>query len=258
MVDVVRGAAESYRTNGFYVAPALIPADVLDEACAGVDEVLAGRYETGLDPHARNWVPSERDGDVISIAEPHRCNRAIRACVDRPELGEWAAGLTGVNHVEIIAVDLFHKGPRTRGRAHVGWHQDSPFLEGEDEVLTAWLALSDVTADSAPLMYVRGSHLAGVRTDRSHFFAPDLDPRRVAGLLPSDVRRPEIVTVTMPRGAFVFHHRLTLHASGANTTSGPRSSLALRLRVSKTGRGGPAIPGHEVIPLYTNAPAAGL
>ncbi|MFB7669037.1 phytanoyl-CoA dioxygenase family protein [Kitasatospora sp. NPDC056138] len=261
MSETVQGyaiarAAAAYHADGFCLSPVLVPDPALDAACAGIDEVLAGRYETGAEPYARDWVPSEHEGDVVTVAEPRRCNRAIRAAIVRPELSAWAIGLTGAHHVEIIAVDLFLKGPTTSGRAHVGWHQDAPFLQDEDEVLTAWLALSDVSSDSSPLLYVRGSHRGGTHTARDHFFAADLDTERLRALLPAG-QEPDIVAVSLPRGALSFHHRHTVHASGANTTVLPRISLAIRLRVCRTAEVGPALPGHDLIPLYKPAATAG-
>ena len=43
-------AAATFQQQGFYQAPQLIPDDLLDEAVAHMDKVIACEYETGVTP----------------------------------------------------------------------------------------------------------------------------------------------------------------------------------------------------------------
>ena len=48
---------------------------------------------------------------------------------------------------------------------NIGWHQDRHYWqtwEEGSELFTAWIALSDVTAEAGPMKFVRGSHRWGL------------------------------------------------------------------------------------------------
>jgi len=218
-----------YDENGFFVTPAVVPDNVIDAALAGIDEVIAGRYETGRRPYGKQWVPGDDLRRLVKIGQPHYSNRAILDLVTTPAVGEWAAAVSGASFVQAFAIDLFAKTPMKHDAANVGWHQDGPFLRmWRGPVFSAWIALSDVDETSAPLRYVRGSHrfgeLSGVDFDDT-----DLAATRRQIEARSDLAWVEMPTA-VPRGAIAFHHRLTLHASGPNLSTNRRIAIALRLR----------------------------
>jgi ectoine hydroxylase-related dioxygenase (phytanoyl-CoA dioxygenase family) len=117
--------------------------------------------------------------------------------------------------------------------ANVGWHQDEDYWQGwwDGEVFTCWLALTDVDDDCGPVRFVRGSHRWGF-LGAGNFFIPDLDASAERERVPAGQDWVEEAAV-MPAGAASFHHRLTIHGSGPNTSGRPRRSYAVHLRTDR-------------------------
>ncbi len=131
---------------------------------------------------------------------------------------------------------FFIKPPRSR--EHVGWHQDTRYwgFDSPDLVVTAWIALTDVNADSGPVEYVPGSHTrpllphrrTGDRANTLYFHQQ----------ISSPVDESSAVVATMRAGEASIHHSKVIHRSRPNTSSLPRVGLAVRYVAS--GVRGPA------------------
>ncbi len=82
-------------------------------------------------------------------------------------------------------------------------------------MLTAWIALDDVTEEMGPLRFVDKSHRWGVVPTDGFFHEAD-------GLLDRS-QHPDWheVTATMPAGSVSFHAAGTVHGSGPNTSGRP-------------------------------------
>jgi ectoine hydroxylase-related dioxygenase (phytanoyl-CoA dioxygenase family) len=238
-VDIAR-LKWDYERDGFCLAPSPFSADMIEAARRGADAVLRGEFDTGRAPRLRQSLPSEEHPTLAKIAQPHYASEALRRLVASPELGRLAAALVGAQMVQAWAVDLFAKQPSTGETSSVGWHQDGVYTSyWEGDTLTAWIALSEVAEDSAPLRYVCGSHLLGP-VSGGDLYSHDLDDVRRALSLPPGFRWKE-AAVAVPRGGVAFHHHLTLHASGPNRSAGPRVALAVRLRTERCR----LVPGSE-------------
>src|SRR5262249_10388016 len=142
---------------------------------------------------------------------------------------------------------LLYKPPAAPGAsppAVVGWHQDRHYWkvwEEGSELFTAWVALSDVTAEAGPMRFVRGSHRWGLLR-RSDVYGEDPGAQRGALAVPAGERWEEVPAL-LPPGSVSFHHCLTLHASGPNRTSQPRRSFALHMRTERSRSAGDARQG---------------
>jgi ectoine hydroxylase-related dioxygenase (phytanoyl-CoA dioxygenase family) len=74
-----------------------------------------------------------------------------------------------VRFVQAFAVDMFvmRATDTDTDEGDVGWHQDSLYLRHwTDHVLTAGVAVAEVTGESSPLLYERGSHKLGEVCER--------------------------------------------------------------------------------------------
>jgi hypothetical protein len=177
-VQTLVKARAQYEADGFTIhAEPIIPADLVRRAIAGMDAVRAGEYETGVPPQKSYWNPGDDPAKLCKIEMPQVANRAILELVSHPALGELAAGLTGAEWVQVWWVQLLYKPPAVpgggsapgsaggaEGATNVGWHQDRHYWqiwEEGSELFTAWVALSDVTAEAGPMRFVRGSHRWG-------------------------------------------------------------------------------------------------
>ncbi len=239
--DDVRAA---FDRDGFYVhaAPVLEP-ETLARAVGGLEAVRAGLSDTGETPDG-GWPPGTDDDRLgpgpralTKIEQPQLASAALREALRSPRLGELAAAVTGARKVQVWWVQGLVK-PEAEGTAsatNVGWHQDKTYWaawEDGSELFTAWLALSDVTADAGPMVFVPGSHRWGMLSG-GDFFGQDQDALRAAIRVPEGADWREVADVLPPAGVSL-HHQMLFHGSRQNHSGGPRRSLAIHLRTENS------------------------
>lgn len=227
----------SYERDGVYLAAErVVPADVVAGASAGMDALMRGEYETGIAPQPSFWNPGDDPRKLVKIEMPQAANRGIMALISHPAVGALAAAITGAEMVQVWWVQMLVKpssDPTTGQGPQVGWHQDRQYWdvwEPDSELFTAWVAVSDVTADAGPVRYVLGSHRWGLLAE-GDFFAPDLGGQRIAA--PQGQCWEEVAGV-LPPGGVGFHDDLTVHGSGENHSGRQRRSFALHLRTERS------------------------
>jgi Phytanoyl-CoA dioxygenase (PhyH) len=232
-------ARARYEADGFYLqASALLPDDLISRAIAGQDALCRGSYDTGIPPQNSYWNPGDDPGKLVKIEMSQVANRAIWDLVTHPAIGELAAAITGAEWVQIWWTQLLIKPPAGVdgvGSPSVGWHQDRHYWQSWEEgseIFTAWVALSDVTAEAGAMRFVRGSHRWGLR-NLSDFYGQDHEAQREQIEVPAGAAWEEAPAVLSP-GGVSFHHNLTYHGSGPNRSGQPRRSFALHLRTEKS------------------------
>jgi ectoine hydroxylase-related dioxygenase (phytanoyl-CoA dioxygenase family) len=238
MRDPVAARAH-YGADGFYLhTTSLFPDALLRNATAGQEAVKRGEYETGTPPQNSYWNPGDDERKLVKIEMSQLANRAIWELVTYPALGEMAAAITGAQWVQIWWTQLLIKPPADAegaGSPNIGWHQDRHYWqiwEEGSELFTAWVALSDVTAEAGPMRFVRGSHRWGLR-NLSDFYGQDHEAQRDKIQVPGGAAWEEVAAI-LPSGGVSFHHNLTYHGSGPNRSGQPRRSFALHLRTEKS------------------------
>lgn len=226
-------ARERFERDGFCLTPPVLPPELVQRAVRRMDAVIAGEYETGVAPVWRTWKPGDDPGKIRKIDQPHLADRTILELIRYPEIGRWAAAITGAKCIQVWAVQMLYKPPGGDPAGNVGWHQDKQYWSyWEGEVFTAWLALSHVSADAGPVRFLRGSHRWGF-LNQGNFFESNLKGLQEAIRLPEGASWEEAAAI-LPCGALSFHHRLTYHGSGPNQSAGPRRSFALHMRTEKS------------------------
>ena len=228
-------AAAQFERDGFYIVPSIIPAELLARARKHIDSVYAGEYETGIAPCGNPKGSKEPPQKLVKIDNAHRSDRTIFELVTHPAIGRWAAAITGAKMVQIFACQMLIKPPGGQGGVNVGWHQDQEYWDGalQGELFTAWVAISDVTAESGPMCFVPGSNHWGL-LKAGDFFSDKLDEIKQRFRDKSGGKWREVAAV-LPPGGVSFHHRLTVHGSGENHATSPRVSFAIHLRTEKSG-----------------------
>jgi hypothetical protein len=107
------------------------------------------------------------------------------------------------------------------------------------EILTAWIALSDVTDEDGPMRFVTGSQQWGLlgqgAADGNNFYGQELAAQRATleQTLPSGAHWVE-AAVTLPLGGVSFHDDFTIHGSGPNHGASLRRSLACHMRTGRS------------------------
>lgn len=234
VVDV-SSARSRYEADGLYLSPTpVIPLDLIQRASRHMDDVMDCKYETGVSPQCRMWNPGDSPTALRKINDAHICDRTIHELISHPALGRLAAEVTGAKMIQVWATQLLFKPPSaTLEKNNVGWHQDRQYWKYWDgEVFTAWVALSDVTAVSGPMKLIRGSHHWGEK-EGGDFFSSNMDDQRLAIEAQTGGVWEEIEAI-LPPGGVSFHHRLTVHGSGQNTSQIARRSFAIHMRTEKS------------------------
>ena len=241
----------------------VLDADLVNGARAGMDLLRQGVYDTGTPHGGGKWSPGDDPDSLCKMEIPQLGNLAIRELIGAAEIGSHAAAATGAAMIQVWWVQLLYKPPTPddeQAPNRVGWHQDwnywhSGWEEGS-QLLTAWVALSDVAADSGPMRFVRGSHDWGLM-EGSDFYSQETGQGDIE---PPQGSEWEEVPAVMPAGAMSLHDKLTFHGSDINRSAGPRCSLAIHLRTQNSQ---PAKPGEglcrymeqaEICPVIYGAP----
>ena len=111
--------------------------------------------------------------------------------------------------------------------AFISWHQDSTYWGLEPpEIITAWLALSDVGFDSGPMKFLSGSHTSLQISHTDTFSEDNLLTRGQE--IDIDVDETKTIDVVLKAGEFSLHHVRLVHGSHPNDSTTRRIGLAIR------------------------------
>lgn len=230
---------ERYGRQGYFIFPRpVLDPGLTRRACIGMDMIRRGEYDLDdLEPRKSVWNPGDDPNVLCKIEQPQFINRAIREVAASPVIGRLAAAATGAKMIQTWWIQLLYKPPTPGDETsptRVGWHQDwnywRPAWEEGSELLTAWVALSDVRKDSGPMKFVSGSHRWGY-VEGSDFFSQGGTRQNIQ--VPPGEHWKE-ADALMEAGGFSLHDRLVLHGSDRNREDGPRRSLAIHLRTENS------------------------
>jgi ectoine hydroxylase-related dioxygenase (phytanoyl-CoA dioxygenase family) len=138
-----------------------------------------------------------------------------------------ASQLVGNVPVRFWHDQIFWKPPKQGGV--VAWHQDYSYWTRTKPIahLTCWCALDDATKENGCLQYIPGSHNWGLLP--KPVIAGEL--QGIKDFLNDEQKKqfenPQYAEVKA--GEAIFHHSLTLHGSGANTSSKARRAFVINV-----------------------------
>ena len=184
-------------------------------------------------PGAEPYTPGPEDApDVpygqekfVQILGLWRVSDVIRNVTLNPKLGRLAAGLLGVKRVRLLA-DMALVKPGNISAPPTHWHQDYPDHPTSLPDVTAWIALDDTTLENGCMRYIPGSLKWGELLN--------YDYEEGAGAVKAGVDTSNAVAVEMKAGEVTFHHSLTVHSAGANTTDRARRAYIVRYMPEQT------------------------
>lgn len=223
-----------YRENGYYISPAFLPHELLDEARAGLDRHHAGERDFLLPSEEGfgNWKPSDGGGiqnnEFLSLQ-----NRQIRRLALHPSIGKVAARLSGATEIRLFDDQAVTKLPESAAHGTaVGWHADHDYWHScsSPRMLTAWIPFHDCPEEMGPLVVIPGSHKwpRDSRKARLSFHSQNMDVVRTAW--PDRAGSIREVPICLRKGQVSFHHARTLHGSHPNRSRSPRVALAVHLQ----------------------------
>ena len=234
----------SFRRDGHLIAGRVLTDEQLVELRAALDAVLAGQSENSpelfrdlaggesydaYDEHAASAKAREIPGDhgtMIQIVNIWEAEPAFLRHLHHPSITQMAAELIGTDTLRVWHDQIQYKPPR--GGGITGWHQDYPawpVIEPAD-LISAWVALDDVTLENGAMRMVPGSHEWGIHqglgTDDTSAFDPVYDVAQIP-----DATEVEIAPIEIQAGDVAFHHCLTWHGSAWNRSERKRRAIAV-------------------------------
>ncbi len=109
----------------------------------------------------------------------------------------------------------------------VSWHQDSTYWGLEpDDVITAWVAFTEVTPENGYMQVIPGSHKIDQLPHVDTFHKDNLLSRGQE--IAVEVDKTKAVGLALHAGEMSLHHIKLVHGSDANRTNDRRIGLAIR------------------------------
>lgn len=221
-----------FQQNGYWIADKVLSDDFIAQMHTAMDEVFAGRFSTGREPWGGGWKDDGNPAAIRKTDNSHWSNPVIAELVHNQTIGAMAAALMQTPEVRLWHDQLLYKpgqgGTDASAAGNVGWHQDHGYWRctGQD-LITAWVALVDVTEPLGCMYFVPGSHQWGLLYEKGF---TDTDLTSVQDKIEAQTGKPmEKLPIELKAGQVSFHHCLTVHGSGPNITDQPRRSLVLHL-----------------------------
>ena len=200
-----------YQEKGYY-----FPLQVMGTEQAQV-------YRTQLEDLERRNNEVEL-GNKNQLNFPHVIFQFANDIVRNSQILDVVEQLIGPN-ILVWGSTFFIKEPHTE--SFVSWHQDLRYwgLEKEDQVVSAWLALSPVNQANGCMRFVPKTHL-GQLVEHNDTFDDDnvLTRGQQANV---EIDEAETVHVELQPGQCSFHHGRLLHASASNHSDQRRIGLAI-------------------------------
>lgn len=133
---------------------------------------------------------------------------------------------------EVLGPEIVHWGTLVlrkppRSPLFASWHQDgeyATFLEGAPSI-SAWLALSDSTAESGCMRVVRGSQKTRVEHVQRLSSQNILKQGQTVAM---DIPESQAVDVELKAGEMSLHHVDIIHGSNANSSDHDRTGFIIR------------------------------
>jgi non-haem Fe2+, alpha-ketoglutarate-dependent halogenase len=202
-------AVEQFQRDGFYFPVAVMTAA---EARTYRDRLEAAERQEGgpLQSNRRHKV--------------HLLFRWANELVRHPRILDAVEDLIGPNLL-CWTTNFFIK--EANNPAFVSWHQDATYWGLDpDDVVTAWLALSDAPIESGAMKFLPGSHRRRKLPHHDTFHPDNLLSRgQEIAVVVDDA---DGVFVPLRAGEASLHHVKLVHGSEPNRTGDRRIGLAIR------------------------------
>ncbi len=217
-----------FRENGFVSGVRLLDEKQLER----IREELTAIADPGHPGHGLFYeFHSNESADPSTILfhalGAWRITNGLHDVLWNPRFLMAASQLLGNVPVRFWHDQIFWKPPRQGGV--VAWHQDYSYWTRTKPVahLTCWCGLDDSTKENGCLQYIPGSHQWGLLP--KPVIAGELEGIRdfLSGEQKQKFSEPFFAEVKA--GEAIFHHSLTLHGSGANTSARPRRAFVINV-----------------------------
>ena len=222
MAPLSQEQIDQYLQEGYTVLENALDEQAVQTLRTRVEGIAAGELPfpdacIEFDPGA----PRKRHIDNLrKINSPAAHDAFFMIHAAQKNLLDAATALLGPD-IKFFADQLFIKGP---GGMEKTCHQDSAYFHIEPmAILTAWVALDDVTIENGCLWVVPGSHREGLKDHSEAWMVGNRQDQKIPD---AQIDRDREKPILLKAGDCSFHHSLLLHRSGPNQTDTRRRGLA--------------------------------
>jgi hypothetical protein len=250
----------AWRRDGYLDGGQLLSAAEVEELRGELDRVIAERDRGDVaQPFRITDIAMESGTNLWQIVNIWQGSPAFARLLHHPRLARSLRQLAGD---DAGAIRLWHDQIQYKlaGNGAVNWwHQDAPYWPGispQDSLLTAWIALDEVSLDNGCMSMVPGSHRWGDTI--GHLHACRVGEGDYWRALGEEYAGEPVRVVPRPvaAGGVHFHHSLTWHGSHPNRSGRPRRALAIHVMTGRTRWDG--TDGHCLRPLITARPGEAI
>jgi len=223
-----------YEEHGWYISPAVIPDEAIENAIAGSEAFYRGArdgnipFETGYS----NWKPADgdtvRNNEFVSLQK-----KELKQLALQPVIGAIAARLARTKEIRVLDDQLVYKPPvkaSQKVNTTVGWHSDRAYWAtcSSNSMLTAWIPFHDCDLDRGPLVVLDKSHRWSGLQNMRHFNDSNLS--NLTDKLQTEGKKVVKIPMTLKKGQVSFHHCWTIHGSYPNRSQLHRQAFAVHLQ----------------------------
>lgn len=199
---------ENYHKNGFF-----FPVRVMSPIDANFYRRKLEKYEGSQGPLSGN-----------DRHKTHLLFTWIDSLVRHPQILDAVEDIIGPN-ILCWSSNFFIK--EAKDNTFVSWHQDSTYWGLDpNNVITAWIALSDASVSTGPMEVIPKSHIWKNQAHTQTFNKSNLLSRGQE--LSMDLSKEETVIMPLKAGEISLHHIKLAHSSKPNNTDDRRIGLAVR------------------------------
>jgi hypothetical protein len=215
------GSLSRDQVADFEARGCVFPVDVLTAAEAAGFRAAFDAYQAAYRQRIAGTPPADPEDWLIF---PHLRHAWAFDLVTHPRIADAIESILGPD-VMVWDAKLFPKPPRST--SFVSWHQDATYMPMEpvDQVVTAWIALSDAGAANGAMQFSPGSHKHGQLAHVKTFAEQNLLSygQEIEGARPAE----EIVDVELRPGQMSIHHMHLVHGSPPNPSDRPRIGISV-------------------------------
>lgn len=188
----------------------------------------AARFRAAFDDYAdahrrriANDPPADREAWLVF---PHLRLRWAYEVVTHPRVVDAVESILGPD-VMVWDAKLFPKPARST--AFVSWHQDATYMPMGplENIVTAWIALSDSTAENGAMQFLPGTHIDGQKAHHQTFAERNL--LSYGQEIEVEIDPAKVVDVTLAPGEMSLHHMHLVHGSPPNPSDRPRLGISV-------------------------------
>lgn len=238
-LSVTDADVEAYWRRGYWISPRLFDDAQIAALREGIERLRRGEKDSAGWGWSGSTLADPKSPAMWQVVNAWWISDAIRAGTTSATLGYVASRLLKTDRVQLLHDQALVKPPLgdspDRLAGNFGWHQDFAYWDwvNTTNLTTCWVALQDTDLSIGGMRTIVGSHTWGYNPDSGAAFNRDLDGLRekFANSGREWIDEPCILKA----GQASFHHSLTYHGSGPNTTDRPRMSIVAHIMPGSAG-----------------------